>query len=139
MFRFALKNLRANATRLVATATAVIIGIAFLAAGLMLTDAMKNALEGNVDQQYATVDLVVRPGASLGDFGGAVPAALIDPISGTAGVAAAAGELSGPASLLGRDGEGLTSRSQGRAWIEDRELNPLTLLDGSAPGGQAAR
>ena len=135
MFRFALKNLRANATRLVATATAVIIGIAFLAAGLMLTDAMKNALEGNVDQQYATVDLVVRPGASLGDFGGAVPAALIDTISGTAGVAAAAGELSGPASLLGRDGEVLTSRSQGRAWIEDRELNPLTLLDGSAPVG----
>jgi putative ABC transport system permease protein len=135
MFRFALKNLRANATRLVATATAVIIGIAFLAAGLMLTDAMKAALEGNVDDQYAAVDLVVRPAASLGDFGGAVPADALPTVRDTPGVAAAAGELSGPASLLDRSGEVVSSRSQGRAWIADRRLNPLTLREGRAPEG----
>ena len=135
MFRFALKNLRANATRLVATATAVIIGIAFLSAGLMLTDAMKNALAGSADRQYENVDLVVRPGASIGDFGGAVPADQIATIRDTPGVVAAAGEISAPASLLARDGDPVSSRSQGRAWITDEQLNPLTLVDGRAPDG----
>ncbi len=134
MLRFALKNLRANATRLVATATAVIIGIAFLAAGLMLTDAMQHALAGNVDQQYRGVDLVVRPGASIGDFAGIVPADQLAKIQGTEGVAAAAGELKAPASIV-HDGSDLSSRSQGRAWIPDRRLNPLTLVSGRAPKG----
>ena len=49
MLRYALTNLRANLTRLISTALAVIIGIGFLAAGLMLTDAMRAALTGTVD------------------------------------------------------------------------------------------
>ena len=133
MFRFALKNLRANATRLVATATAVIIGIAFLAAGLMLTDAMKTALAGNADRQYANVDLVVRTGASLGDLSGAVPAEQLTAVRATPGVAAATGEITAPASLLERGGSPVSSRSQGRAWIADRRLNPLALTAGRGP------
>ena len=69
MFRYALKSLRANFTRLIATALAVIVGIGFLAAGLMLTDAMRDGLTGTVEEQYADVDLAVTNGVNSADMG----------------------------------------------------------------------
>ena len=135
MFRYALTNLRANQTRFVATAVAVIIGIGFLAAGLMLTDAMKAALTGDVDRQYAGVDVVVEPAASIGGFGASVPTDVLDTVRSTPGVTAAAGQLSGPATIVNTHGGTITSRSQGRAWIPAEALNPLTITDGRAPSG----
>ncbi len=135
MLRYALKNLRANVTRLIATALAVVIGIGFLAAGLMLTDAMRDALTGNVDRQYANVDLVVEPAASIEGAATSVPTDTLDRVRSTDGVAEAAGQLSGPVNLLGADDEALTSRTQGQAWIDAERLNPLTIDEGSAPEG----
>jgi len=139
MLRYALSNLRANATRLVATALAVIIGIAFLAAGLMLTDAMKDALVGNVDRRYADVDLVIEPAAAIQGAATSVPADVLTFISSIDGVTAAAGELSGPVTLMGRGDEVLTSRSMGRTWIAADALNPLTLDEGSPPAAGTGR
>lgn len=133
MLRLTLRNLRAYATRLVATATAVIVGIAFLAAGLMLTGAMKDALDGNVDRQYAAVDLVLVPAASFEGLAGAVSDDQLELARSTPGVVAAVGEITQPARLLDADGEPLTPRSQGRAWITDDGLDPLTLDEGEAP------
>ena len=93
MLRYALTNLRANVTRLIATALAVIIGIGFLAAGLMLTDAMKDALTGNVDRQYADVDLVVEPAASIQGAAASVPVDTLETGRAPPRVAAAAGQL----------------------------------------------
>lgn len=137
MLRYALTSLRANATRLVATALAVIIGIGFLAAGLMLTDAMRDALTGNVDRQYADVDLVVESAAAIPGAAAALPLDTLDEVRSTAGVAGAAGQLTGPVYLLGPDDESLTSRSQGRAWIDVERLDPLTVDDGDAPSDSA--
>jgi putative ABC transport system permease protein len=133
VFRYALTNLRANITRLIATALAVIIGIGFLAAGLMLTDAMKDALTGNVDRQYAGVDLVVEPAASISGAATSVPVDVLATVRSTTGVDEAAGQLSGPVNLLGTDDEVLTSRTQGQAWIDAGRLNPLTIDEGDAP------
>lgn len=133
MLRYALTSLRANATRLVATALAVVLGVGFLAAGLMLTDAMRHALTGNVDRQYAGVDAVVEPAASIGGFGASVPTVVLDTVRTTPGVAAAAGELTAAAAILDTHGDSLTSRAQGRAWITSAELNPVTIVDGSPP------
>ncbi len=135
MFRYALTNLRANVTRLIATALAVVIGIGFLAAGLMLTDAMRDALTGNVDRQYEHVDLVVEPAAAIEGAATAVPVDVLDTVRSTDGVAEAAGQLSGPVNLLDAGDEVLTSRTQGQAWIDAQRLNPLTIDDGSAPRG----
>lgn len=133
MFRYALTNLRANLTRLIATALAVIIGIGFLSAGLMLTDAMTNALNGTVDRQYAHVDVVVQPVVSLPGAGASVPPDVLAAVRHTAGVASAAGQLSGPVNLLDSHDEIVTSRSQGSAWIDSARLNPLTIEEGKAP------
>jgi len=82
MFRYALKSLRANLTRLVATALAVIIGITFLASGLMLTDAMRTGLTADVERQFAAVDLAVQPNG-VSDFGGiaTVPTEVLEQVA----------------------------------------------------------
>lgn len=139
MFRYALKSLRANLTRLVATALAVVIGITFLASGLMLTDAMRSGLTADVEAQYAETDLAILP-TETSDFGGggtlaSVPPEVLDAVRSTDGVAAATGEIQAAATVRRPDGATANLRSQGRSWIEDDALNPVQLLDGRAPEG----
>ncbi|MFN7148367.1 MAG: ABC transporter permease [Microthrixaceae bacterium] len=139
MFRYALKSLRANLTRLVATALAVVIGITFLASGLMLTDAMRSGLTADVEAQYAETDLAILP-SETSDFGGgaalaSIPPEVLDSVRATDGVAAATGEIQAAATVRRPDGATANLRSQGRSWIEDDALNPVQLLDGRAPEG----
>jgi len=139
VFRYALKSLRANLTRLIATALAVVVGIGFLGAGLMLTDAMRAGLTGTVEQQYAEVDLALLTGVGGGDTGfvQTVPAAVLEQVRGSDGVAAAAGEVSANAVVQRPDGTSASLRSQGRNWISDDLLNPLDLVEGVAPSGNS--
>ncbi len=135
MFRYALKSLRANLTRLIATSLAIILGIAFLASGLMLTDAVKAGLTGNVEQQYKNVDLAVVAASDTAgaEFAQGVQADILPLVRATPGVAAAAGELQANVRVLRPDGTTANLRSFGRNWIDDSELNPLTLVEGEAP------
>ena len=142
MFSYALKSLRANITRLVATALAVILGIGFLASGLMLTDAMRAGLTGDVEEQYQNVDFAIIATASSEqssgmDFQLTVPESVLATARDTPGVEAAAGEIQADARVLRPDGTTANLRSQGRSWIADSELNPLSLDEGSAPKGSA--
>lgn len=138
MFRYALTSLRANLTRLVATALAVVIGITFLGSGLMLTDAMRSGLTADVERQYASLDLAVEPTQSVESFGGgglsSVPPEVLGTVRATPGVAAAAGEIQAAATVRRPDGTSANLRSQGRSWIDDDELNPVQLVEGRAPG-----
>lgn len=135
MLRYALRSLRANATRLVATALAVVIGITFLASGLILTDALRAGLTGDVERRYAEVDLAVVASSGAPGLGPlqTVPEATIDQVLDTAGVAAAAGQLQADVRVLRADGVAASLRSQGRPWIDDDLLNPLELTEGRAP------
>ena len=144
MFRLALSNLRANWSRFLATAAAVVVGVAFLAAGLMLTDAVRVSLLGSVEQQYARVDLAVTAAgdfADLGDAGSSVSPLGPDSLAlvrGVPGVAAAAPVTTAEVRVLKPDGEAVSLRTKGRPWIADKVLNPLTLDAGRAPtaGGE---
>lgn len=133
MLRLALRNLVAYAPRFIATALAVIIGIGFLSAGLMLTGAMKNALAGSVDAQYANVDLAVTSSSGVEGLGLGVSPAELETIRNTPGVAAAAGELSQGVRVLDTQGDARTSRTQGRAWIGDEQLSQVRVDEGRAP------
>ena len=137
MFRYALTSLRANLTRLVATALAVVIGITFLASGLMLTDAMRSGLTGDVEAAVRRG----RPGCAA-DRGqrlrwprdGALPPCLatVRATPGVDGVRARRDPVERPTALR-PDGTTANLRSQGRSWITDDELNPMTLDEGAAP------
>lgn len=138
MFRYALKSLRANFTRLIATALAVIVGIGFLGAGLMLTDAMRDGLTGTAEQQYAGVDLALSTGVGGADMGftQVLPTSVVDTAADTEGVEAAAGVVSGNVRVQRPDGSSANLRTIGRSWIDDDQLNPLQIVEGEAPSGQ---
>lgn len=135
MFSYALRSLRANLVRFVATSLAIILGIGFLASGLMLTDAVRVGLTGNIEQRYENVDLAITADNAVADlsFMQGVPAKVLDQVREHPGVAAAAGEIEANTRLLKKDGSAVSLRTMGRAWFDDESLNPLTLTDGRAP------
>lgn len=136
MWNLTLRNLRANLARLVSTAVAVITGTAFVACGLVLTQAIASSVAGNVELQYSAVDAGVVSQGMTADGPGAlegVDAALLEPLEALPEVSGAAGELVASTKLLDSDGDALRSQMLGRSWITDSELNPFTVDEGRAP------
>ncbi len=134
MLRLTLKNLRANLSRLFATAIAVATGTAFLAAGLMITQSLSASVEGDAAIQYAGVDVAVLAPADQGEHRlDSLDASAMEDVLSTEGVDAAAGEFVAETAIIDSDGAAIRSRSQGRAWIEDDALNPITIDEGSPP------
>jgi hypothetical protein len=110
VFKLAVRGVRFNIGRYVATLLAIITGVAFFAASGFVADRVIVALEGDVDRQYGSVDAAViaddtrrpshrcgRRSAHRGRCGRRI-AALPE-------VAGVAGELTGDVAFLGDDGE----------------------------------
>ena len=131
------RNLRANLTRLVSTAVAVIVGTAFVACGLVLTQAVASAVAGNTELQYSEVDAAVTPSIPSYDQGptdvSGVDATLLADLERLPEVDGAAGDIAAAARILDDSGDPLRSQMIGRAWITDEVLNPFTLVEGRAP------
>lgn len=148
MITTTLKGLVAHRGRLLTTAVAVILGVAFMAGTLVLTDTIRDRFDGIVADANAGTDTVVRAEAgftaqsTLNGNGREVrdllDASLVDTVAATDGVAAAAGRTSGFAQIVGSDGEvvggGMEGlRGQGGNWVADERLNPFRLVDGNPP------
>ena len=136
MFKLALRGVKMNVGRYIATLVAIMTGVAFFAAAGFLGDRVTAALEGNARDQYAGVDaaITIDPDAS-NDFGEdlKVDAAVVDQMAALPEVAAVAGHLTGSVSFLAANGATFADEATGRLWIEDDELNPTDLVDGAAP------
>ena len=140
MFALAIKGVRHNVGRYVATLIAIMTGVAFFTATGFLSQRVITSLEGSVDQQYGAVDVALIVDPSGGDDTSSLAEQLVlsqdvlDRLARLDGVDAVAGEVSGPVAFQGTDervfGEGAT----GRLWIDDGELNPLDVTEGKAPG-----
>ena len=61
MFKLALRGVRHNTGRYIATLVAIITGVAFFAATGFISDGVIDSLEGDVDRQYGPVDVAVIP------------------------------------------------------------------------------
>ncbi|MDG4757933.1 FtsX-like permease family protein [Micromonospora sp. WMMD710] len=99
MIRLTLRSLRAEALRMLLSALAVVLGVAFIAGTLILVDGMRaGAYEraGTFDRHTALG--VYATGTSP------LPAALVDRVRAVDGVAAADGELTGTGGVVGADG-----------------------------------
>ncbi len=59
MFQLALKGVRHNVGRYVATLIAIMTGVAFFTATGFLSQRVIDSLEGSVDQQFGAVDVAV--------------------------------------------------------------------------------
>jgi putative ABC transport system permease protein len=136
VFKLALRGVKLNAGRYIATIVAIMTGVAFFAAAGFLGDRVTSALEGNARDQYAGVDaaITIDPDAN-DDFGEnlKISADVVSQMAALPEVAAIAGHLTGSVSFLADDGTTFADGATGRLWIEDEELNPTDLVEGSAP------
>jgi putative ABC transport system permease protein len=143
MLKLTLSTIRGNKARFLLTSVAVVLGVAFMAGTLVLTDTIKqsyNDIAGNV---YKSTDAVVQSASSVTDENkketrGTIDAKVLDQVRTAPGVAVAEPQVVGVALVVGRDGDLLDS-SRNRAipiamgWQSDKRLNPMQLVRGHAP------
>ncbi|MFK8025081.1 MAG: ABC transporter permease [Ilumatobacter sp.] len=138
MFRMSFRNLFAKKLRLVTTALAIILGVAFTTGTMILTDTMIESLDSAIDETNEGVDVVVR-GLPVGEdevFTVRGPVALdqLDRIRSIDGVTAAEPYWVGYTQVIGNDGKALSMiQSAGLNWIDDRSLSAFELAQGRPP------
>ncbi|HVE63642.1 MAG TPA: FtsX-like permease family protein [Mycobacteriales bacterium] len=141
MLRITLASLRGHLRRLLSTSLAVLIGVAFLAGTLVLTDTIERTFNALFADVNAGTDAYVRRVADFrSDFGARprVETALIATVAAVDGVRTAEGTLQGYTQIVGADGEALGNPGQGAPtfggnWQRDPALNPFRLVEGRAP------
>ncbi|HEV3291713.1 MAG TPA: ABC transporter permease, partial [Streptosporangiaceae bacterium] len=142
MIKIILQSLLARKRRLVTTALAVIIGVAFTAGTLMLTDSMGKTFNDLSAGVYKGTDAVVRAKAVFNDTAGGgeqrppIDASLVPALSHVPGVAHAQGIVQGYAQLIGKDGTPVgtgNAPALGGNWGTVPTLNPFQLVAGHAP------
>ena len=144
MFKIVLQGLFARKLRLVTTALAVTLGVAFTAGTLVLTDTLTSIFNDLSAGVYKGTDAVVRAKAvfngpnNIGEVRPMIDAALVPALSHVPGVAAAEGSVLGYTRLIGKDGTPIGNPSNGAPtlggnWGTVPALNPFHLVAGRAP------
>ncbi|GHJ07711.1 ABC transporter substrate-binding protein [Micromonospora humidisoli] len=98
MWRLTLRTLRADALRLLLSSVAIVLGVAFVAGTLMLTDGMQAGAYARAGAFDRHTDLGVYPDRAT------LPPSLVDRVRTVDGVAEAAGELTALVGVVGVDG-----------------------------------
>ena len=144
MIRLALRSARAHWRRFVLTATAVLVGVAFVVAAFVLTDSLAQSIRNLLQDTAGRSDFVVRaatgssggPGGVFGGSRAGVPADMLPELSAVDGVAAADGIVSGPGQLLEEGGsEGAFDFTLISNWPNEPDLFGVRLKSGDAPTG----
>ena len=143
MFRTTLKNLAARKLRLLTTSIAVLLGVAFMAGTLVLTDTIGKTFDTLLAEANQGTDAYVRgelelDNQMLGEQRARLDTSLVEVVRGVDGVAAAEGHIQTYAQLVDRDGTPLGNPEQGApvlggAWLSTPELNAFDLAEGRAP------
>jgi putative ABC transport system permease protein len=138
MLRVTLRGLQGHLLRLLLTASAVMLGVSFVAGTFVLRGSIDHALGGLVAGASAGLDVSVRgvpidPDADP-DLRGPVPLALIPVVAAVPGAARVSPDLEGTAIIAGKDGTAVRNSGApglGFAFAEDDPA--FTLVDGRGP------
>jgi putative ABC transport system permease protein len=144
MFWITLRGLIAHRFRLLATALAVTLGVAFTAGTLMLTDTVTRTFDNLLGEIYAGTDAVIRGQEQFegpmntGAQRARVDDSLVDRVRRVDGVLAAEGSVLGYARLTTADGVAIGDPANGApalglTWSDDGRINPLVVTEGRAP------
>ncbi|MEU9825430.1 ABC transporter permease [Micromonospora chersina] len=98
MLRLTLRQIRAEGLRLLLSSLAIVLGVAFVAGTLMFIDGMRVGAYERAGAFDRHTDLAAYAGRTP------LPPALVDRVRAVDGVAAAEGELTGTAGVVGADG-----------------------------------
>lgn len=142
MFQIAFRGLKQNPFRYVATAIAIVLGVAFYVATAVMTTSFKDTLNGSITEAFDDVDGAVRSTevieTGFSEIRQKIPYETGDRVASIDGVERAGAFLSGYAQAVTAEGDVLDSAGippQGFAWIDDTELSPYTIVDGAPPQG----
>jgi putative ABC transport system permease protein len=142
MWRTTIKSIGAHKRRLLATSSAVVLGVAFLSGTLVLGDTMETGFGDMFGEANAGTDAIVRSSTEVGDDDiserGLLDASVVDDVAAVDGVATAVPEISGIGQIVGSDGDPLGGNgppTEAGNWIADPEINPWRIADGRAPEG----
>jgi putative ABC transport system permease protein len=146
MWRTTIASLRGHKRRVLATCSAVLLGVTFLSGTLVLGDTMRAGFGGMFEEANAETDALARSTSTISSEGfsasGTIEASLADQLAAVDGVDAAAPLVEGSGQIVGSDGDALGGDgppTEARNWIEDERLNPYRLDDGrSAEQGDLA-
>ena len=109
MFRLTIKEIAAKKLRLLSTAMAVFLGVAFLAGTLVLTDTVMSTFDDILEDAHEGTDAYVRGESpldlSFGEQRPRIDETLVDTIRGVDGVESAAANITGYAQMVGDDGK----------------------------------
>ena len=143
MMRIARRGLRAHRVRLALTAAVVALAVAYVTAGLVLTDTVAAGLDAVAAGDLGGTDVVVRSRQTVPTFFGTdrapVSPAVLATVAAVPGVVAA-GITEAPLSVLDASGRPLATTGGGRAtvgrgWVDDVALGGWRLSDGRSPTG----
>ncbi|MFF5174514.1 ABC transporter permease [Micromonospora sp. NPDC000089] len=127
MVGLTLSTLRADALRLLLSSLAVVLGVAFVAGTLMVTDGMSAAAYQRAGTFDRHTDLDVRAGSP------GLPPALVDRVRAVDGVTAASGELIGTAGVVGSDNRPVLGYAVLAAIPTDPALRSYDVVAGRLP------
>lgn len=140
MLRTTLAAAWSRKRRLLGTALAVVLGVAFLTATLVLGDSARAGFETAFSEANAGTDALVR---SSTEFTGAdetvrppIAASVVDEVAGLDGVATAVPTIEGTGQVLDADGEPIGGNGPptlAAGWIDDPALRGWDLASGRAP------
>lgn len=138
MLRLALKGAMGHKGRMLLTAVAIILGVAFIAGSYVFTDTLKDAFDVLFEQE-STVDIVVRGDVEFGFQSGRVPEALLDELEALAGVEQVLPSVQGFAQPLDKEGKpigGVGPPNLAFSWTElDADLTQVLIREGRPPQG----
>ena len=144
MFTLTIKGLWAHKVRYVLTSLAIVLGVAFMAGTMVLTDSMQKTFDDVFASANQGTDVIVRHGEAIhGEFSSdsrsRVDADLVGRVAAVSGVRQARGAVEGPAQLVLADGS--TSKTDGLGttvganWIDDDPAQPVHAGLGARPLG----
>ena len=140
MIRFILRDMLTRRLRLAMTALAIALGVAFMSGSFVFSSTLASSLTSLFATASNGTDVIVQhspvsPGAVGGASARPVPASVLAAVRAVPGVAAADGQASGTAVLLGKDGKALkASFGVALSWPADPAFqSAFTGRTGSPP------
>jgi putative ABC transport system permease protein len=141
MFMLTIKELAARKLRLLSTAFAVLLGVAFMAGTMVFTDTLGATFDSVLADADQGVDAYVRAPSEIdlgyGEPGPRLDASLAGEVAALEGVDQVALRINGYAQLVGPDGDTVGDLTKnpafGTNWVTVDDLNPYELSSGHAP------
>lgn len=140
MLRATMKGLLAHKFRLALTAVAVVLGVAFVAGTLVLTDTIAKAFDDVFATAQEGVDVEVRAEASeiggVGEERERIPEELLQDVQRVVGVSRVEGAVTGFAQIVDENGEAVSTTGAptfGVSWPLYEGFSSLSIREGRPP------